>query len=181
MRRSPPLASSAESAVRTRGHDPGCPRHQHRCLRLAATYRPPGQIVKLAFSGVIQMYMTGSIYAEYEEVIRRPRLGRSDEVVDGLLRAVREIGIWVRPNAPILHSAHACSDPDDNIFLECAQEAHADYVVTGNLKHFPDSWGATRVITPRQLLDIIEPASTPPLSNPQPPPDLSTLQSQFEI
>jgi uncharacterized protein len=32
----------------------------------------------------------------------------------------------------------ATSDPDDNIFLECADAARADYLVTGNQKHFPE-------------------------------------------
>jgi predicted nucleic acid-binding protein len=28
-------------------------------------------------------------------------------------------------------------DPDDNKFLECADAARADYLVTGNQGHFP--------------------------------------------
>ncbi|PYV41490.1 MAG: hypothetical protein DMG06_16930 [Acidobacteria bacterium] len=32
------------------------------------------------------------------------------------------------------------SDPDDNMFLECAQEAGADFLVTGNKRHFPRAW-----------------------------------------
>jgi predicted nucleic acid-binding protein len=32
------------------------------------------------------------------------------------------------------------SDPDDNMFLECADAARADYLVTGNPKHFPRLW-----------------------------------------
>ena len=48
-----------------------------------------------------------------------------------------------------------CADPDDDMFLECAQAAHADYLVTGNLKHFPEFWESTRIVTPRNLLDII--------------------------
>ena len=50
----------------------------------------------------------------------------------------------------------ACSDPDDDVFLECAQTALADYIVTGNLKHFPAVWKGTEVVTPRRMLDIIE-------------------------
>jgi predicted nucleic acid-binding protein len=49
----------------------------------------------------------------------------------------------------------ACSDPDDDIFLECARAARADYLATGNLKHFPVSWEETEVVTPRRLLDIL--------------------------
>jgi uncharacterized protein len=58
---------------------------------------------------------------------------------------------WVRPTEAI----RACSDPDDDIFLESAHAAQADYLVTGNLKHFPASWSATRIVAPRRLLNII--------------------------
>jgi hypothetical protein len=34
----------------------------------------------------------------------------------------------------------AALDPDDNIFLECAETAEANFLVTGNIRHFPDSW-----------------------------------------
>jgi hypothetical protein len=34
----------------------------------------------------------------------------------------------------------ACSDADDNIFLECAQAAAAQYLVTGNVKDFLAVW-----------------------------------------
>jgi hypothetical protein len=31
----------------------------------------------------------------------------------------------------------ACSDPDDDIFLECLQDARAHSLVTGKIKHCP--------------------------------------------
>jgi putative PIN family toxin of toxin-antitoxin system len=94
--------------------------------------------------------MSGAMYAEYEEVIRRPRLRIEETTVRSTLQAVREKGRWVKP----AESIKVCSDPDDDIFLECATAAHADYLVTGNLKHFPPSWAQTQVVTPRSFLDI---------------------------
>jgi len=47
------------------------------------------------------------------------------------------------------------TDPDDNIFLECALEARADYVVTGNLRHFPPRFQDIRIVGPRQFLTIL--------------------------
>jgi uncharacterized protein len=92
--------------------------------------------------------VSGDIYAEYEEVLRRPRLHRTDSEIEAALRAVRENGLWVIPTDKV----RACSDPDDDIFLECAQAASADYIVTGNAKHFPVTWGRTRIVTARQFL-----------------------------
>jgi uncharacterized protein len=59
-----------------------------------------------------QLCVSGEIYAKYEEVIRRPRLKRTDSEIEAALRAVRENGLWVIPKERI----RACSDPDDDIF-----------------------------------------------------------------
>jgi len=42
-----------------------------------------------------QLCLPGDVFAEYEEVLRRPRLNRSDREIAATLRAVREKGLWV--------------------------------------------------------------------------------------
>ena len=116
---------------------------------------PPAQVFVLAIGGSIQLCISGSVYAEYEEVISRPRFRLSEDVITGTLHTIREKGFWARP----MEAIRACSDPDDDIFLECAHAAQAKYLVTGNLKHFPTSWSGTRIVTARRLLDVI-PAGT---------------------
>ena len=112
---------------------------------------PPAQVFLLALSGSIQLCITGDVYAEYEEVIRRPRFRREESVIIAALDSIREKGFWVRPTETV----RACADPDDDIFLECAQAARAAYLVTGNTKHFPATWGETRIVAARQFLEII--------------------------
>jgi putative PIN family toxin of toxin-antitoxin system len=112
----------------------------------------PAQLFLIALTEPdAQLCISADVYAEYEEVIRRPRLHRSDSEVEATLRILREKCLWVRPTQQI----DACSDPDDNIFLECAQAAYAHYLVTGNGKDFPAAWGNTRIVTARQLLDAV--------------------------
>jgi uncharacterized protein len=113
---------------------------------------PPAQIFMLALSGLIQLCVSGSIYAEYEEVISRPRFRRDQSIITGTLAAIREKGFWVKP----IEAVMACADPDDDIFLECAQAAQADYLITGNLRHFPAVWKGTEVVTARRMLEIIQ-------------------------
>ena len=113
------------------------------------------QVFVLAIGGSIQLCISGSVYAEYEEVISRPRLQRSEENISAALHAIREKAFWVRPTEAV----RACSDPDDDIFLQCAHAAQANYLVTGNLKHFPTSWSGTRIVTARRLLDVISGAT----------------------
>ncbi len=110
---------------------------------------PPAQVFVFALSGSVQLCVSGNVYAEYEGVISRPRFARRADVIAATLQAVREKAIWVRPTVRV----GVCTDPDDDIFLECAQAAQADYLVTGNLKHFPVSWAGSRIVTPHWLLD----------------------------
>ncbi len=112
----------------------------------------PAHIFLMAISGTaMQLCVSGEIYAEYEEVIRRPHLKRSDDEINAALAAIREKGFWVRPMVRV----QACADPDDNVFLECAEAAQAHYLITGNLKHFPSTWSQTRIVSPRQFLEVV--------------------------
>jgi uncharacterized protein len=49
------------------------------------------------------------------------------------------------------------SDPADNVFIECADAARADYLVTGDQRHFPKFWKSTKVINSREFLYVIAP------------------------
>ena len=49
------------------------------------------------------------------------------------------------------------SDPDDDKFIECADAARADYLITGNRRHFPAFWKGTKIITPREFIALAAP------------------------
>ncbi|HVR27786.1 MAG TPA: putative toxin-antitoxin system toxin component, PIN family [Candidatus Polarisedimenticolia bacterium] len=98
-----------------------------------------------------QLCVSGDIYAEYEEVIRRAKFNRTEAAIETALGAIRQNGVWVKPSEKM----HACSDPDDDIFLECAQAARAHYIVTGNRKHFPAKWTDAQIVSARQFLDTM--------------------------
>ena len=111
----------------------------------------PAAVLMLALSGKVQLCVSGAVFAEYDEVIRRPHLRRPPDVIEGTLQLIRKQGHWVKPKV----SVDECSDPDDNIFLECAEAAKADYLVTGNQRHFPGRWKKTRVIGARELIELL--------------------------
>jgi len=48
-------------------------------------------------------------------------------------------------------------NPDDDKFLECADAARADYLVTGNQRHLPKFWKKTKVITSREFIGVVAP------------------------
>ena len=49
----------------------------------------------------------------------------------------------------------ACSDPDDDMVLACAQEGEANFLVTGNMIDFPTRWKNIQIVTPRQFVEEI--------------------------
>lgn len=54
-----------------------------------------------------------------------------------------------------VHTLKVCSDESDNRFLECAEEAMADFLITGNKRHFPNRWKTTHVLNAREFLEVI--------------------------
>lgn len=108
-------------------------------------------ILLLALRGHIAIAVSPSILAEYEEVLHRPRLKLQPRRVKSALAAIRKVAQLVEPTQTLSLSTHE----SDNRFLECAEAAHADYLVTGNTKHFPKSHKETTVVTGRQFLDIL--------------------------
>jgi putative PIN family toxin of toxin-antitoxin system len=111
----------------------------------------PAAIVMLALSQKVQLWVSEDIFAEYDEVVRRPRFNLSADTIEGALRSIRKLGHWVKPRV----RAEECADPDDNMFLECALAAEADYLVTGNLRHFPQRWKKTKMIGARELMELL--------------------------
>jgi predicted nucleic acid-binding protein len=48
-------------------------------------------------------------------------------------------------------------DESDNRVYECAAAAEADYIVTGNIRHFKRPYKTTRIVTTRQILTLLAP------------------------
>jgi putative PIN family toxin of toxin-antitoxin system len=104
-----------------------------------------------------RLYVSAPILSEYLIVLSRPEL----RIPKGLRRQFFE---FIRNHTHVVspfHSIQAASDPGDDIFLECADEARADYLITGNQRHFPKYWKKTKIITSREFITLIAPHLTP--------------------
>ncbi|HEV2964619.1 MAG TPA: putative toxin-antitoxin system toxin component, PIN family [Candidatus Angelobacter sp.] len=111
----------------------------------------PEAAFNLAMDRVVQLSVSESILTEYEDVLRRSKLRIHPDKVTLTLKRIREVSLLIRPAV----SVTVCSDPDDNIFLECSEAAQANYLVTGNVRHFPDVWATTQIVTPREFFQVI--------------------------
>jgi uncharacterized protein len=67
------------------------------------------------------------------------------------LRSIQRASIQVIPKKKL----SITKDPDDNKFLECALQARADYVVTGNIRDPPAKFQDIRIVSPKQFLAIL--------------------------
>jgi uncharacterized protein len=110
-------------------------------------------VLDLALASKLQLYVSPDVLAEYEEVLRRPRFRIDSKKVTRSLRLIKKRAKNVTPTLTLSVS----SDPDDNRLLECAEAANADYLVTGNRRHFPAKYRNTLVVNARQLIEIITP------------------------
>lgn len=111
----------------------------------------PELVLSLVLSGKIVLCLSEPIAAEYEEVLKRPKFRKLDRrKVNELLSRIRAEARWVAPRIPLHVSL---TDPEDNKFLECAVEAEADLLVTGNIKHFPSGkFRGTAIVNPARFL-----------------------------
>jgi predicted nucleic acid-binding protein len=47
------------------------------------------------------------------------------------------------------------SDQEDNKVLECALEGRAQYIFTGNIRHFPKHYQGISVVRPREFITVL--------------------------
>jgi putative PIN family toxin of toxin-antitoxin system len=105
----------------------------------------------LALRGYVTLCISPAVLDEYEEVLRRPRFKLSPERIDKTLAAIRRTAELVEPTNTLAISSHE----SDNRLLECAGAARADYLMTGNARHFPLFYKTTKILSGRQFLDIM--------------------------
>ena len=110
----------------------------------------PFRILKLALAGAIDLYASELILDEYKELLQRKRFPMDSRGAALLFKKIRDASTIIKPTVKLSETR----DPDDNIFLECAQAAKAEYLITGNPRHFPAHWRYTRIVLPRQFIDL---------------------------
>ena len=108
-------------------------------------------ILELALTGEFKWSVSEALLEEYEEVLRRPRFRLTSQRITESLKAIRKSAVMVRPGKRL----RVTSDPEDNKVLECALAAGADYVVMGNIRHFPARFRSIKVLAPRQFLTVL--------------------------
>ncbi len=120
---------------------------------------PPHRIVQLAESGTVALCVTAPMLEELEEVLRRDKFRKH---LQRLATTAEEIMASLLPLVQLYEPTAAPStvptDPDDEIFIECALSANAAFLVSGDshllrLKRY----GKTKVVSPVEFLHQVDP------------------------
>jgi len=94
----------------------------------------PAQVLALALAGAVQVCHDERIFAEYAEVLARPRFEFDPKRVREVLNKIEADGLAIDASG---ESKLDLPDVDDEPFLAVALAASADYLVTGNLADYP--------------------------------------------
>jgi putative PIN family toxin of toxin-antitoxin system len=113
---------------------------------------PPAAVLRALLTERVSLCFDERIVSEYRAVLTRSKFSFDRELVEEL------IGFLEAAGSPTLAAPLAVTLPDpwDQMFIEVAVSGDADFLVTGNLKHFPEPARAgVRVISPREFLEAL--------------------------
>lgn len=88
-------------------------------------------LIRKVFRGEIELYLSPRMLEEFIQVSQREKFGFFPDEIEEFITALIEVCEMVLPRQRI---EMIKEDPADNMFLECAIEAKADYIVSGD-KH----------------------------------------------
>lgn len=114
----------------------------------------PALILSLILGDSLILCLSKEIFAEYQGVLARPKFKDLDQAnLKRLWVGLKKKALWVAPSVSLKQIP---ADPADNKFLECSQATGADFLITGNIRHFSfKKVGGTRIATPAEFMNII--------------------------
>ena len=119
-------------------------------LLAKTTDTPPAQVLIHLLNGDFVPVFSDDILIEYLQVLKRKhKYVFEDAYVEELVWAIKQRGIEMTPTG--IHEG--VKDEKDYVFYEVAIAKEDTYLVTGNLKHFPQS---PIVVSPKEFLKLFD-------------------------
>lgn len=107
----------------------------------------PATVLGLLLNGKLTLCYDNWILEEYREVLSRQKFHFKKTLIPQLLDYIRQEGEFIAVEPLRIPSV----SEDDKMFYEVAKTGKAEYLVTGNKKHFPNE---DIVRTPKEFVDI---------------------------
>lgn len=113
-------------------------------------YSKAASILRLVATGAITLAYDLRIFAEYRDVLNRPKFTFAKEDIDAFLDQVEKEGVPVS----VMPLKFRLPGPEDESLLEVALPGKATAIVTGNERHFPKKeYEGTRILSPAEFLE----------------------------
>ncbi len=112
----------------------------------------PAAVLRALLTERVSLCFDERILSEYRGILSRGKFDFDSEPVAELLSFLEAAGFPTLAHPLDL----ALPDPSDQMFIEVAVFGQADFLVTGNLKHFPKSARqGIVVVSPRAFIDAL--------------------------
>ena len=111
----------------------------------------PRKILDIVFDNKVDFFISAKILDEYKRVLSYKKLERfiKKEDREKLLTFIEKHAYFVVPQ----RTFKIIKDEDDNMFLDCAVESKADYIITGNTNDFTMSeFMDIKILTPTEFI-----------------------------
>lgn len=112
------------------------------------------KLINQCFAGNFKLFISKEILEEINKVLNYPKFAFSEEEKTAFLNLINENAIKAHPKETL---DLIKEDPPDNRFLECALEAHADFIISGN-RHLLDlkEFKGIKILNASGYLKMIE-------------------------
>lgn len=118
----------------------------------------PAEIIKAAEHGKVRLVTSEEIVREISQVLNYPKLRKvyeaeemcHEELIEAVLKIVRFVKVTRRVEVVLEH-------PADDKFIECALEAKADYIVSGD-RHLlkVGAYKKIQIVSVNEFLRVLE-------------------------
>ena len=106
---------------------------------------PPASILNLVINSKIRLLYDNRILQEYIEVLHREKFGFNTASIDALISFFLSEGDYIAAEPVEIKF----KDEDDCVFCEVMTSGEADFLITGNLAHFPKD---AKIVRPADFL-----------------------------
>lgn len=109
-------------------------------------------ILLLVFNGKLELLASQEILKEYEDVLQKTKFDFSSKKANRLISKIKRNSTLIKTRSKF----DKIADEADNRFIECAYDGGADFLVTGNSKHFCfESFRGIKIIDPSEFIGVI--------------------------
>ena len=107
----------------------------------------PSEIFNLVLNGSLTIVYDNRLFSEYVDVLYREKFNINRDCLKFIIRYIEQEGEFLFAKPLTAHFI----DETDKKFYEVYKSGEAQYLITGNIKHFPKETG---IVTPVKFLEI---------------------------